>query len=111
MITDAQFADLNQDGWLDLILLGDWMGIVTYINNHGKLIPKKLPGLENMRNWNSIRVADLNGDGFPEVLAETWDRITFLNRACVFILQTLTVTDTSIRLQPLSGEKILPHTR
>lgn len=70
MITDAQFADLNQDGWLDLILLGDWMGIVTYINNQGKLIPKKLSGLENSRgNWNSIRVADLNGDGFPEVLA------------------------------------------
>ena len=43
MITDAQFADLNQDGWLDLVLLGDWMGILTYINKQGTLEPQLLP--------------------------------------------------------------------
>ena len=70
MITDAQFADLNQDGWLDLVLLGDWMGILTYINKQGTLEPQLLPGLENSRgNWNSLRIADLNGDGYPELLA------------------------------------------
>ena len=46
MITDAQFADLNQDGWLDLIVVGDWMGIVTFMNQQGKLVPEVLPGLE-----------------------------------------------------------------
>ena len=46
MITDAQFADLNQDGWLDLVLLGDWMGILTYINKQGTLEPQLLPDLK-----------------------------------------------------------------
>ena len=70
MITDAQFADLNQDGWLDLIVVGDWMGIVTFMNQQGKLVPEVLPGLEQSRgNWNSLRVVDLNGDSYPEILA------------------------------------------
>ena len=66
MITDAQFADLNQDGWLDLIVVGDWMGIVTFMNQQGKLVPEVLSGLEQSRgNWNSLRVVDLNGDELP----------------------------------------------
>ena len=70
MITDAQFADLNQDGWLDLVLLGDWMGILTYINDQGTLKPQTFPGLENTRgNWNSLRIVDLNGDAYPEIMA------------------------------------------
>ena len=45
------------------------------MNQQGKLVPEVLPGLEQSRgNWNSLRVVDLNGDDYPEILAGTWDK-------------------------------------
>ncbi len=35
-VTSAKFADLNQDGWPDLIVTGEWMSVKIFMNNHGK---------------------------------------------------------------------------
>ncbi|WP_290712375.1 VCBS repeat-containing protein [Flavihumibacter sp. CACIAM 22H1] len=62
--TAAVWADINSDGFPELILAGDWMRIQLIENNKGKLVPgtATLPG--NLTGWwRSITADDLDGDG------------------------------------------------
>ena len=72
MITDAQWIDLNQDDYLDLILVGDWMPITILINQRGKAFENQTAayGLEATQGlWNTVLVEDFNKDGFLDIVA------------------------------------------
>ena len=69
-MTTAAFADLNKDGWPDLIVSGEWMPIKIYMNNHGKFRETDVPQSTGL--WQTIYTTDLNGDGFPDILAGNW---------------------------------------
>ncbi len=65
MVTAAYFADLNNDNYPELIIAGDWMPLMLFNNNKGKLedISAKA-GLKNTSGmWASITPADIDGDG------------------------------------------------
>ena len=72
MITDSQWADLNNDGLLDLIMVGDWMPITVLTNNGDSTftdLTNEL-GLENTEGmWNAILIADLDGNGHLDIVA------------------------------------------
>lgn len=70
MVTSAVFADVNKDGWPDLVLTGEWMGVKVYLNDHGKFTEKDIPNSTGL--WQSVCVADVNGDGCPDLLVGNW---------------------------------------
>lgn len=72
MITDSAWGDMNQDGLLDLVLVGDFMPITVLINKDGRNFENQTEalGLANTQGlWNTVLLQDLNGDNKPEIIA------------------------------------------
>jgi enediyne biosynthesis protein E4 len=70
MVTDARWHDFNNDGYPDLIVVGEWMPITVFINEKGKLRKLDIPELKNTRGWwNCIELADIDGDGNMDLIA------------------------------------------
>ncbi|MBK0378409.1 VCBS repeat-containing protein [Mucilaginibacter segetis] len=68
MVTSAQWADIDNNGYPDLIVAGNWMGIKIFMNNKGKFTPDN--ALDKYKGWwSSLAVADINGDGKPDIIA------------------------------------------
>lgn len=68
MVTDAQWVDIDGSGKNALVVVGDWMPvtIMKYIN--GKL--QKTGEIANSSGWwNCLAVADMDGDGKPDLVA------------------------------------------
>ncbi|QRR01786.1 VCBS repeat-containing protein [Dyadobacter sandarakinus] len=65
MITDAAFADMDRDGYPELLLTTDWMPVKVYANKKGKLTDaSESMGTEALNGcWNTVQPADLDGDG------------------------------------------------
>jgi len=70
MVTAAAWVDYDHDGRLDLIVTGEWMAVRVFHNENGRLVDRTreagLAGTEGW--WNSVTVADLNGDGRPDLV-------------------------------------------
>jgi len=71
MVTDAAWFDYDRDGHPDLVLTGEYMPIRIFHNNAGHLLETTSPaGLDSSNGWwNRIRIADIDGDGYPDIIA------------------------------------------
>lgn len=72
MVTDAAWHDYNDDGHVDLILVGEWMAPVFLRNRGGvfekdEIVEEGLCGL-----WQSITPFDMDGDGKSEYVIGNW---------------------------------------
>jgi enediyne biosynthesis protein E4 len=71
MVTDAQWADIDGDGKKELIVVGDWMPVTVLKYINGKL--QKIKEIDNSSGWwNCLTVSDINGDGYPDLIAGNW---------------------------------------
>ncbi|WP_215226273.1 VCBS repeat-containing protein [Echinicola shivajiensis] len=70
MITDAKWADLNTDGKDELIIIGEWMPVSIYEQVNGKLSKATNKYLDGDYSgwWNTLEIADLNGDGQMDLI-------------------------------------------
>jgi hypothetical protein len=69
-VTSATFADLNNDGWPDLIVTGEWMPVKIFINHQGKFTETDIPQSTGL--WQTVFATDVNGDGKVDILAGNW---------------------------------------
>ena len=70
IVTSCTFTDINKDGWMDLVVTGEWMPLKIYINHNGVFKETDLANSTGL--WQSLFSTDLNGDGFPDLLAGNW---------------------------------------
>ncbi|MFQ6615346.1 MAG: VCBS repeat-containing protein [Fidelibacterota bacterium] len=71
MVTDAQWVDLDSDGNLDLVVVGEWMPVTVFRNSGESLYEvTSQVGLEKTQGWwNRLIAEDLNGDGIVDLVA------------------------------------------
>ncbi|MCG8306935.1 MAG: VCBS repeat-containing protein [Cytophagales bacterium] len=65
LVSDALWTDFNDDGWVDLVVAGEWMPPVFLKNSRGKLenITEKTGVSMYTGFWNSIGAGDFDNDG------------------------------------------------
>ncbi|WP_435357396.1 VCBS repeat-containing protein [Emticicia sp. SJ17W-69] len=63
MVTDAEWADIDKDGYLDLVVTQDWGGIVVFKNERGRTLTLKETIKDSEGLWNCLKPADIDGDG------------------------------------------------
>jgi len=65
MVCDAIWTDFDNDGWTDLIVVGEWMPVTFFRNDHGKF--QNITAQSGVGNqigwWNSIAGGDFDNDG------------------------------------------------
>lgn len=68
MVTSALWTDVNNDGWTDLAVVGEWMPLTFYINDKGKSFAPLV--IQNSSGWwNSISGGDFDNDGDIDYIA------------------------------------------
>ncbi|MFD2099081.1 VCBS repeat-containing protein [Flagellimonas iocasae] len=66
MATGASITDFDKDGWLDIIIVGEWMPITIFKNYQGSFrnVSEEMGLTEATRGWWwSIQEGDFDGDG------------------------------------------------
>jgi hypothetical protein len=79
IVNDAVFADINQDGYKDLLLAGEWMNLTVLINQKGKFVEKTNDfGLGKSSGWwNCLKACDYDQDGDMDFIAGNRGTNTF----------------------------------
>lgn len=68
MVTSALWTDVNNDGWMDLAIVGEWMPVTFFINHNGKSFTRSQ--LKDSSGWwNSIVGGDFDDDGDIDYVA------------------------------------------
>ncbi len=81
LVCDALWTDYDNDGYVDLLLAGEWMPLTFLKNEKGRFIPNSEVRLPNSSGWwNSLASGDFDRDGDVDYLAGNLGLNT-LNRA------------------------------
>jgi hypothetical protein len=89
MVTDATWTDIDNDGWPDLVVVGEWMPVTVYLNQKGRLINSTSElGLQNTTGWwTTIRTADIDHDGNQDLLIGNWGENSKLHASNIYPLK------------------------
>jgi len=70
LITDGQFTDIDNDGDMDVVAVGEWSRVHVFINKKDsfKYASSDLGLNETTGWWNTVEVIDLNKDGLKDLI-------------------------------------------
>jgi enediyne biosynthesis protein E4 len=70
MITDAAWVDLDGDKKNELVIAGEWMPVMVYRHQNGKLVNNTSQFFDRNYSgwWNKIAVGDFNSDNRPDLI-------------------------------------------
>lgn len=70
MVSSAAWVDYDNDGQLDLIVVGEWMPVRVFRQQNGRFVDRASEaGLSATSGWwNTVTEADLNGDGRKDLV-------------------------------------------
>jgi hypothetical protein len=90
MVTSALWTDFDNDGWIDLVVAGEFMPITFIKNEKGKLINNSPLTIDNSQGWwNSLVAGDFDNDGDMDFIAgntglNNWLKASVAEPVCVY---------------------------
>ncbi|TWI96246.1 VCBS repeat protein [Mucilaginibacter frigoritolerans] len=70
MLRSAAFADLDNDGWPDLVVAGEWMPVKVFMNRKGKFVLQHNEEMDKLSGWwQRVMLTDVDGDGKIDIVA------------------------------------------
>ncbi len=66
MVMDAEWFDIDGNGWDDLIIVGHWMPVTVFLNKDGRLSKTTIESSEGL--WNCLKIVDLDGDNKYDIV-------------------------------------------
>ncbi len=72
MVTDSKYADINNDGIMDLVVIGDWMPISILIGEGDNKFTNQTTNYNLGKSsgfWNTVEIIDINKDGKLDIIA------------------------------------------
>ena len=72
MVTDAVWADMNNDTRPDLVMVGDWMPVVMMFSLGDGEVSETFEVPNSHGWWSSIEAEDLDGDGKDDLVLTNW---------------------------------------
>ena len=81
LVTDILPIDFDNDGWEDLIFVGEWMPVTFFKNQNGKFVnvTDQTNLAETSGWWRTVSTGDFNQDGLPDLVLGNFGLNTFYN--------------------------------